>query len=207
MAIIEIQYVPANTQPWVNARAANQYHWLVKIRSFWCHFACFREQMQQICPNFALMLGFYHNLSITSPKKISCKLFTMLSKIYRALCSFALLKKDERYIYFQRMELMPIRQNKLWIFYANFSMKASFPLGYGPTKPRPNPVGFFPEGHLKNKIFATPPATIEELKWLINMKIQNITQKTLRKVSRIWCTALLHIKISMECIFSICYSL
>ncbi len=49
-------------------------------------------------------------------------------------------------------------------------------------KPRPNPIGFFPVGHLKNKIFATPPATIEELKRRITMEIQNITQSTLRKV-------------------------
>ncbi len=61
-------------------------------------------------------------------------------------------------------------------------MTDSFPLGYGPTKPRPNPIGFFPGGHLKNEIFAPPPATIEELKKRITMEIQNITQKMLRKV-------------------------
>ncbi len=49
------------------------------------------------------------------------------------------------------------------------------------TKPEPNSNGFFPVGHLKNKIFATPPVTIEELKRRIIMEIQNITQKTLRK--------------------------
>ncbi len=91
---------------------------------------------------------------------------------------------------FNRTELVPICQNKPWNFYVNFSMTYSFPLGYGPTKPGPNPISsslllpldFFLWGHLKNKIFTTPLATIEELKRCITMEIQNITQKMLRKV-------------------------
>ncbi len=51
-----------------------------------------------------------------------------------------------------------------------------------PMKPGPTPLDFFFRGHLKNKIFATPPATIQELKRRITIEIQNITQKTLRKV-------------------------
>ncbi len=43
-------------------------------------------------------------------------------------------------------------------------------------------MDFFLWGHLKNKIFATPPATIEELKRRITVEIQNIAKKTLRKV-------------------------
>ncbi len=30
----QVQYIPANGQPWVNVRAASQYHWSVKIYSF-----------------------------------------------------------------------------------------------------------------------------------------------------------------------------
>ncbi len=70
-------------------------------------------------------------------------------------------------------------------------MTDSFPLAMAPIKPDLTPLEFFPWRHLKNKIFATPPATIKELKRRITMEIQNITQKT----------------ISIECIFSICYSL
>ncbi len=44
------------------------------------------------------------------------------------------------------------------------------------------PLVFFLWRHLKNKIFATLPATVEELKRHITMEIQNITQKMLRKV-------------------------
>ncbi len=62
-------------------------------------------------------------------------------------------------------------------------------------------------GHLKNKISATPPATIDKLKWRITTEIQNITQKMLRKVFQIWWVMLLRLKISIDCIFSICYSL
>ncbi len=51
-----------------------------------------------------------------------------------------------------------------------------------PQSPDLTPLNFFLWGHLKNKISATPPATIEELKRRIIMEIQNITQKMLRKV-------------------------
>ncbi len=51
-----------------------------------------------------------------------------------------------------------------------------------PTKPGRNPLDFFLLGHLKNKIFATPPATVEELKHCITMEIQSIPHKMLRKV-------------------------
>ncbi len=51
------------------------------------------------------------------------------------------------------------------------------------TKPRPKHIGFFSlRGHLKNEIFVTPPATIEELKRHVTMEIQNIIQEMLRKV-------------------------
>ncbi len=43
-------------------------------------------------------------------------------------------------------------------------------------------LDFFLSAHLKNKIFATPTATIEELKRCITMEIQDIPQKMLRKV-------------------------
>ncbi len=133
---IVVQYVPANAQPWVNSRAASQYHWSAKIRSFWCYLACFQNRMLQTQPDFVLMLGFYHNFSITSPKKISCKIFAMLSKTQ---CIFII----EHYLHshywmmmsdtftFNRMELVPICQNKPWNFYTNFSMTDSFSLGYG----------------------------------------------------------------------------
>ncbi len=50
-----------------------------------------------------------------------------------------------------------------------------------PQSPYLTPLDFFLWGHLKNKIFATSPATIKELKRRITTEIQNITQKTLRK--------------------------
>ncbi len=54
------------------------------------------------------------------------------------------------------------------------------PVGlWPPQSPDLTPLDFFLWGHLKNKIFVTPPATIEELKRLITVEIQNITQKTL----------------------------
>ncbi len=43
-----------------------------------------------------------------------------------------------------------------------------------PTSPDVTPLNFSLLGHLKNKIFATPPATIEELKRCITVEIQNI---------------------------------
>ncbi len=48
--------------------------------------------------------------------------------------------------------------------------------------PDVTPLDFFLLGHLKNKIFAAPPATIEKLKRCITIEIQNIPQKMLRKV-------------------------
>ncbi len=51
-----------------------------------------------------------------------------------------------------------------------------------PKSPDVTPLDFFLWGHLKNKIFATHPATIEELKRCITTEIQNIPQKMLQKV-------------------------
>ncbi len=152
--LCEVQYVPATAKPWVNAHAVSQYHWSVKIRSFWHHLACFCNRMPQTQPDFASMLGFCHNFSITSPKNISCKIFAVLLKtqcifiILHYLHSQCWTKMSDKFT-FNRTVLMPIRQNKPWNFYATFSMTDSFPLGYGPTKPGPNPIGFFPMGAFK----------------------------------------------------------
>ncbi len=153
-----VQYVPANTQPWVNACAASQYHWSVKIHSFWHHLPCFWKRMPQTRPDFVFMLGFYHNFSITSPKKISYKIIAMLSKTQRIFIIEHYLhlhywtKMSDTFT-FNRTELVPIRQYKPWNFYANFSMTDLFPLGYGPTKPGPNPIGFLPVGVFKKYDF------------------------------------------------------
>ncbi len=151
---IIIQYVPANAQHWINACAMSQYRWSVKIHSFWHYLACFRNLMPQTRPDIMFMLGFYHNFSITSLKKISCKFFTMLSKTQRIFSIEHYLQLNcwtqiSDTFTFNRTEFVPIRQNKPWNFYTNFSMTDSFLLGYGPTKPGCNLIGFFPVGPLK----------------------------------------------------------
>ncbi len=89
LAFSYVQYVPANAQPWVNVRQASQFRWSVKIRSFWRHLACFRNRMPQTRPDFMLMLGFYQCVSITSPKKISCKISpTWISSNYQTFLKF-----------------------------------------------------------------------------------------------------------------------
>ncbi len=70
-------------------------------------------------------------------KKISCKIFAMLSKTQ---CVFIIehylhlhyqMKMSDTFT-FSRTKLVTIHQNKLWNFYTNFSITDSFPLGYGP---------------------------------------------------------------------------
>ncbi len=178
----------------------------MKIHSFRHNLACFRNRMPQTRPDFVLMLRFYHDFSITSLTKISC-IFGMLKMqrifiIELYLHSHYWTKMSNTFT-FNRTELVPVCQNKAQNFYTKFSTD-SFLLRYSPDL---TPSNFFLWEHLKNKIFAIPPATTEKLKRCITMEIQNIIQKTLRRFSKIWCAALLPIKISIECIFSICYSL
>ncbi len=102
---------------------------------------------------------------------------------YWALSSFALLREDERYIYFQQDGARTHMSEKNMEFLCKFfnDRLVSIRL-WPPRSPKLTPLFFFLWGYLKNKIFATPPATIEELKWRITMEIQNITQKTLQKI-------------------------
>ncbi len=101
-------------------------------------------------PDFVLMLGFYHNFSI-SPKKILRKIFGMLLKTQRIFIIEHYLHSHywtkqrifiiEHYLHshywtkmsdtftFNRTELLPICQNKPWNFYTNFSITGLFPLG------------------------------------------------------------------------------
>ncbi len=146
--------------------------------------------MPQTRPDFMLMLGFYHNFSTTGPKKFSRNIFVMLKTQHIFILEHYLhlhywTKMSDTFT-FNKMEPVPICQKKSGYFYTNFSMADSFPLDCGPTKPGPNPIESFLRGHLKNKFFATPPATIEELKRRIIMQIQNITQKMLQKVFKIF---------------------
>ncbi len=151
---IIIQYVPANVQPFVNACSTSQYRWSVKIRSFWHYLACFWNRMPQTRSDFLFMFRFYHNFSITNLIKISCKFFTMLSKmqyifiIEHYLHSNYLTKMSDTFT-FNRTEFAPLCQNKPWNFYRNFSMTDSFLFDYGPTKPWGHPIGFFPIGPCK----------------------------------------------------------
>ncbi len=114
---VKIQYVPANAQPCINACAASQYCSLVKNHSFWwCYLVCFQNQMLQTRPDFVLILAFYHNFSITSPKKVPCKILAMLKThcifiIEHYLHSHYWTKMSDTFT-FNRTELEPIRQNK-----------------------------------------------------------------------------------------------
>ncbi len=62
---------------------------------------------------FVFMLGFYYNFSITSPKKISCKFFTMFSKTQRIFITEHYLHSNYRTkmsdtFTFNRTEFVPI---------------------------------------------------------------------------------------------------
>ncbi len=126
--------------------------------------------MPQTRLGFVFMLGFDHNFSITSPKEISCKFFTVLSKTQRILIIEHYLHsnyetKMSNTFTFNRTEFVPICQNKTVEFLHKFLNDRFVSIGlWPPQSPDVNPLDFFLLGHLKNKIFATPPATIEELK-------------------------------------------
>ncbi len=167
--------------------AASQYLWSVKIHSFWSHLACFQNRMPQTQPDFVLMLGFYHNFSITSLKKIHVKFSGCCRNAvylhYWALSSFALLDEDERYIYFQQDGARAHTSEQTMEFLCKFFIDRLVLIGlWPPQSPHLTPLDFFLWGHLKSKIFAISPATIEKLKWRITMEIQNSTWKMLRKV-------------------------
>ncbi len=82
---------------------------------------------------------FYHNFSITSPKKISRKIFAMLSKTQHIfifehyLHSHYWTKMSDTFT-FNRTELMPICQNNPWNFYANFSKTRLVSIGLWPPQ-------------------------------------------------------------------------
>ncbi len=146
-------------------RAASQYLRSVKIRSFWHHLAYFQNQMPQTRPDLGLMLG----LLVKNTAYLH----------HWALSSIALQIKNERFIYFQQNLACDHTSEQTMEFLCTFFNGRLFRWAMPLTKLGPNPIGFFTVGHLKNKIFATPPGTIEELKRCI----------------------------TMESIFSICYSL
>ncbi len=156
--------------------------------------------MTQTWPNFVLMLRFYHNFSITCPKKISCKIFAMLTKMQ---CIFIILHYLDSHYWtkmshtftFNRMELVPICQNKPWLFHDRLVSIGLWP----PQSPDLTPLDFFLWGHLKDKICATPSATIEELKRrVLPLKFRRLLRWRCERFSKIWCAALLHVKISMD---------
>ncbi len=93
------------------------------------------------------------------------------------------MNEDERYIYFQWDGARAHMSEQIMEFLHKFFNDRLVSIGLWPPRSLDlTPLDFFLWVHLKNKIFVTPPATIEELKWCITMEIQNITQKTLRKV-------------------------
>ncbi len=99
----------------------------------------------------------------------------MLSKTQR--------NEDEQYIHIQQGGARAHMSEQTMEFLLEFFNDRLVSVGlWPPRSPDLTPLDFFLWGHLKNKIFATPPASIEELKWRIALEIQNITQKTLRKV-------------------------
>ncbi len=99
-------------------------------------------------PDFVLILGFYHNFSITSPKKISCKIFAM-SKIQHIfiiehyLHSHYWTKMSDTFT-FNRTNSCPYVRTNHGIFTWIFQWQTRFHWAIAPTKPGPNPIGFFP---------------------------------------------------------------
>ncbi len=83
---------------------------------------------------------------------------------YRALSSFELLNKDERYIYFQQDGVRAHTSEQTMELLHEFFNDRFISIGlWPPRSPDVTPLNYFLLNHLKNKIFATPPATIEEL--------------------------------------------
>ncbi len=137
-------------------------------------------------PDFVLILGFYHNFSIR--KKISCKISALLSK---TRCIFIIehylhshyLNEDERYILSTGWSSCQCVRTNHGFLREFFNDRLVSVGPWPPQSPDLITLNFLLRGHLKNKIFATHPATIEEMKRRrITMEIQNITQKTLQKV-------------------------
>ncbi len=191
-------------QSWVNACAASQYRWLVKIFSFWHYLACLWNRMLQTRPDFVFVLGFYHNFNITSPRKVSCKFFTMLSKMQRI---FITERRWAIHLLSIGRSSCPYVRTNHEIFTRIFQWQICFCWDMALTKPGCNPIGFFPIGPFKKiKFLPLLQPSSKSYSDVLPWKFRTFLRKCCEMFSKIWCAALLRVKISMECIFSICYS-
>lgn len=100
----------------------------------------------------------------------------------------ALLPRDERDAYFQqdgaRAHTAGVTHSLLGPFFGKrlISLGSVSGIIWPPRSPDLTPPDFFLWSHLKNRVFRTQPASIEELKNRITEEIQQIDQKMLRNV-------------------------
>ncbi len=114
---------------------------------------------------------FFNNPSMLNGTRA---LFTISSPIYRLMNVIAGCNKMGRW---------PIRQKTQWRFLAVFSMIGSLLGIVGPARsPYLSPCDFFLWGCMKNRVFATNPTSIVDLKATIMTVSQSIDVRTLRKV-------------------------
>ncbi len=105
-----------------------------------------------------------------------CDVVENAAYIYWALSSFVTLNKDERYIYFQQDGARAHTSEQTIEFLREFFNDRLVSITLWPQEARTRPQWIvFLWGQLQNKIFASPPATIKELKRCITMESQNIT--------------------------------
>ncbi len=127
---------------------------------------------------------------------------------YWALSSFALLNEDERiHLLLTGWSSCPYVRTNHGIFIRILQWQTRFHWAMAPTKPGPNPIGFFLWRYLKNKIFATPRPQSKSWSDVLPWKFRTLLRKCCERFFKIWYEALLSVKISMKCIFSICYGL
>ncbi len=107
--------------------------------------------------DFVLMLGFYHNFSITSPKKIHVKFLWCWKRSVSSLLSIIFIHITERkwviYLLSTGWSSCPYVRTNHRIFMWIFQWQTPFHWAMAPTKLRPNPIGFFPVGAFKKYDF------------------------------------------------------
>ncbi len=113
---------------------------------YWALSSC--ALMPQTRPDFVLMLGFYHNFSVPSPKKISCKIFAMLSKTQHIFITKHYLHAHY-YLLSTGWSSCPYIRTNYRISMRIFQWQTRFHWAMSPMKLRPNPIWFFPVGAFK----------------------------------------------------------
>lgn len=112
---------------------------------------------------------------------------TVNAEVYREIVKqfIALLPQDHRYCYFQQDGATAHTARDTMLFLQEFfdDRLISRPL-WPPRSPDLSPPDFFLWGCLKDKVFATAPRTLNELRTQITNQINSITQVTLQKVFR-----------------------